>query len=223
MLTVDLLSLVPDAFPSMLSHSIVGLARQRGLLDVRLHNLRDFSPDRHHKVDDRPFGGGPGMLLRPEPVFRAVEWLESRGFSGRRLLLTPDGRLFDQTLARQLAAEKRFLLLSGHYEGFDERIRTGLPWEPLSLGPFVLSGGEPAAACVIDAVARLLPGALGDPESTKEETFSEELPVEYPQYTRPREFRGMTVPEVLVSGNHAEIRKWREAEAKRRGSERRGK
>jgi tRNA (guanine37-N1)-methyltransferase len=145
-----------------------------------------------------------------------VEWLEAGGFSGRRLLLTPAGRRFDQAFARGLAAEAAVLLLCGHYEGFDERVHAGLAWEQVSIGDYVLSGGEPAAACIVDAVTRLVPGALGDPDSTREETHSEETPVEYPQYTRPREFRGLTVPEVLVSGNHAEIRRWRDEQAAQR-------
>jgi tRNA (guanine37-N1)-methyltransferase len=211
-MTFDILTLFPEFFPAALSVSITGLARQRGLLDVRLHNLRDFSEDRHRKVDDRPFGGGPGMLIRPEPVFRAVDWIEQQGFHGRRILLTPAGRSFDQALAQELAGEPRVLILCGHYEGFDERVHTGLRWEEVSVGDYVLSGGEPAALAIVDAVTRLLPGALGDPDSPKEETFSGGK-VEYPQYTRPREFNGMSVPEVLLGGNHAEIRKWREEQS----------
>ncbi|NUN48797.1 MAG: tRNA (guanosine(37)-N1)-methyltransferase TrmD [Candidatus Brocadiae bacterium] len=219
-MTVEILTLFPEMFPGMLSASILGLARQRGLLDVRLHNLRDWSADRHHKVDDRPYGGGPGMLLRPEPVFRAVEWLVEHGFSGRRLLLTPGGRTFDQGLARELAAAPRFLMLCGHYEGFDDRIRTGLPWEEVSIGDYVLSGGEPAALAILDAVTRLVPGALGDPESPVEESFTAGR-LEYPQFTRPREFRGMAVPEVLLGGNHAEIARWREEQSRLRTERRR--
>ncbi|KAF0244178.1 MAG: hypothetical protein FD180_2763 [Planctomycetota bacterium] len=220
MLTIDVLTLFPEAFSGFLGASILGLARQRGIIDVRLHNLRDFSADKHHKVDDRPFGGGPGMLICPEPVFRAVEWLESHGFQGRRILLTPAGRTFDQKFAQELSGEKRLLLLCGHYEGFDHRIVEGMKWEEVSVGDYVLSGGEPAAMAIVDAVTRLLPEALGDPDSPKDESFSDGK-LEYPQYTRPREFRGMSVPEVLVGGNHAEIRKWREEESKRRTSSRR--
>jgi len=221
MIRFDVLTLFPEMFPGMLAHSILGLARSRGLVDVRLHNLRDWSPDRHRKVDDRPYGGGPGMLIRPEPVFGAVEWLEQEGFRGRRLLTAPDGRKFDQAFARELAAETSLMILCGHYEGFDERVRTGLSWEPVSIGDYVLSGGEPAAVVLIDAVTRLLPGALGDPDSPKEESHSDGT-LEYPQYTRPREFRGMPVPEVLVGGNHASIRKWREEQSAKRTAERRG-
>ncbi|MEK7467633.1 MAG: tRNA (guanosine(37)-N1)-methyltransferase TrmD [Planctomycetota bacterium] len=220
MLTLDILTLFPETFGGFLGTSILGLARQRGIVDVRLHNLRDFSADKHHKVDDRPFGGGPGMLICPEPVFRAVEWLEAQGFQGRKILLTPAGRTFDQKFAQELSGEKRMLLLCGHYEGFDHRIVEGMKWEEVSVGDYVLSGGEPAAMAIVDAVTRLLPGALGDPDSPKEESFSDGK-IEYPQYTRPREFRGMSVPDVLVGGNHAEIRKWREEESKRRTSARR--
>lgn len=220
MLTIDILTLFPESLGGFLGSSILGLARQRGIVDMRLHNLRDFSTDRHHKVDDRPFGGGPGMLICPEPVFRAVEWLESKGFRGRRLLLTPAGRTFDQGYARELSGEGRILILCGHYEGFDHRIVEGMSWEEVSIGNYVLSGGEPAAAVIVDAVTRLLPGALGDPDSPKEESFSGDT-LEYPQYTRPREFRGMSVPQVLVSGNHAEIRKWRDEEARKATEKRR--
>ncbi|MBI2922156.1 MAG: tRNA (guanosine(37)-N1)-methyltransferase TrmD [Planctomycetes bacterium] len=221
-MTFDILTLFPEMFPGVLGTSILGLARRRGLIDVRLHNLRDWSPDAHRKVDDRPFGGGPGMLIRPEPVFRAVEWLESQGFAGRRLLTAPDGRAFDQAMARELAGETRILILCGHYEGFDERIRRGLKWEEVSIGGYVLSGGEPAALVIVDAVTRLIPGALGDPDSPKEESFSGDT-LEYPQYTRPREFQGLVVPEVLLSGDHAAIRKWREEEARRKTEERRAR
>lgn len=219
MLTIDILTLFPEAFPGFLGSSILGLARQRRLLDVRLHNLRDFSTDKHHKVDDRPFGGGPGMLICPEPVFRAVEWLESKGFQGRKFLLTPAGRTFDQKFAQEISGEQRFLLLCGHYEGFDHRIVEGMKWEELSLGDYVVSGGEAPAMAVVDAVTRLLPGALGDPDSPKEESHSDGT-LEYPQYTRPRDFRGMAVPDVLVSGNHAEIRKWRDEQSRKRTQER---
>lgn len=221
MTTIHILTLFPEMFGGFLSASILGLARQRGIVDVRLHNLRDFSLDRHHKVDDRPYGGGPGMLICPEPVFRAVEWLEAGGFSGRKILLTPAGRTFDQKFAGELAAEKSLLLLCGHYEGLDHRIVEGLRWEEVSIGDYVLSGGEAAAMAIVDAVTRLLPGALGDPDSPKDESFSDGM-LEYPQYTRPREFRGMPVPDVLVGGNHAEIRKWREEQSRKRTAERRG-
>ncbi|MCE9581949.1 MAG: tRNA (guanosine(37)-N1)-methyltransferase TrmD [Planctomycetes bacterium] len=220
-MTFDVLTLFPESLSGFLGSSILGLARARGIVDVRLHNLRDFSADKHRKVDDRPYGGGPGMLITPEPVFRAVDWLEAHGFAGRRLLMTPAGRTFDQPFAQELAGEKRVLILCGHYEGFDHRIVEGLKWEEVSIGGYVLSGGEPAAVAIVDAVTRLLPGALGDPDSPKDETFTDGK-IEYPQYTRPREFRGLAVPEVLIGGNHAEIRKWREEESKRRTAERRG-
>ena len=218
---IDVLTLFPEVFEPFLESSILGLASARGLVQYHLHNIRDYSLDKHHKVDDRPYGGGPGMVLRCEPVFRAFEAVrEMAPRPGRLLLLTPQGRRFDQAMAGDLAQQERLLLLCGHYEGFDERIRIGLPAEEASIGDYVLSGGEAAAMVVIDAVVRLLPGALGDAESAVHESFSDGL-LEGPQYTRPPEFRGMRVPDVLLSGNHAEIDKWRKAQAEERTRTRR--
>jgi tRNA (guanine37-N1)-methyltransferase len=181
------------------------------LLDLKIHNLRDWTHDRHKTVDDRPFGGGPGMLLKPEPIFEAVEQLKRP--ETKVVLLSPSGRKFDQSVARQLAAESDLLLITGHYEGFDERVRTALAHEELSIGDYVLTNGALPAMVVIDAVTRLLPGVLGDDDSSRDESFSGGL-LEYPQYTRPAEFRGLRVPDVLVSGNHAEIEKWRREQAR---------
>ena len=180
--------------------------------------MRDWTHDRHKTVDDKPFGGGPGMLMKPEPLFEAVESLKREGT--KVILLSPAGRKFDQAIARELAQEKDLLFVTGHYEGFDERIRETLADDELSIGDYVLTNGALPAMVVIDAVARLLPGVLGDDASSSDESFSHGL-LEYPQYTRPAEFRGMKVPEVLLNGNHAEIEKWRREQAKLRTKEQR--
>jgi tRNA (guanine37-N1)-methyltransferase len=213
---VDVLTLFPEMFVGPLDASIVQRARNREILDLRIHNLRDFTHDRHKTVDDRPFGGGPGMVLKPEPIFEAVEALA--GEQTKVILMTPSGRPFNQRIARELATEESLLLVCGSYEGFDERIREGLADDELSIGDYVLTNGALPAMVVIDAVTRLLPGALGDDESSTEESFSAGL-LEYPHYTRPADFRGMKVPEMLLSGNHAEIAKWRALQAKKRTME----
>jgi tRNA (guanine37-N1)-methyltransferase len=215
---IDVLTLFPAMFAGPLDESIIKRARQAGLLDLQFHQLRDWTHDRHKTVDDRPFGGGPGMLLKPEPVFEAAESL--RREQTRVVLMSPSGRKFDQNIARELAGQEHLLIVTGHYEGFDERIRESLAHDELSIGDYVLTNGALPAMVVIDAVARLLPGVLGDDASSNEESFSHGL-LEYPQYTRPAEFRGMKVPEVLQSGNHAEIAKWRAEQARLRTRERR--
>jgi tRNA (guanine37-N1)-methyltransferase len=215
---IDVLTLFPAMFAGPLDESIIQRARTGGVLDLAVHNLRDYTHDRHKTVDDRPFGGGPGMLFKPEPVFEAVEKLG--GEKTRVILMSPAGWKFDQAIARELAGEEHLLLVCGSYEGFDERIRERLADDELSIGDFVLTNGALPAMVVIDAVTRLLPGVLGDDESAQDESFSRGL-LEYPHYTRPAEFRGMKVPEVLLSGNHAEIAKWRVEQAKRRTQERR--
>jgi tRNA (guanine37-N1)-methyltransferase len=215
---IDVLTLFPGMFAGPLDESIVRRARDTGRLVLQIHNLRDYTHDRHRTVDDKPFGGGPGMLLKPEPVFEAVEHLA--GDRTRVVLLTPAGRRFSQAVARELARLEHLVLVCGSYEGFDERIREGLADDELSIGDFVLTNGALPAMVVIDAVARLLPGVLGDDESAREESFSQDG-LEYPQYTRPAEFRGMKVPEVLLSGHHAEIARWRAEQARQRTEERR--
>ena len=215
---IGVLTLFPAMFAGPLDESIIKRARTSGLLDLKIHNLRDWAHDRHKTVDDRPFGGGPGMLLKPEPLFEAIEELKRK--TTRVILLSPAGRKFSQQIARELAREKDLLLVTGHYEGFDERVREALADDELSIGDYVLTNGALPAMVVIDAVVRLLPGVLGDDESSLDESFSAAL-LEYPQYTRPAEFRGMKVPDVLVSGHHAEIKKWRQQEAKRRTEQRR--
>ncbi len=208
---IDVLTLFPAMFAGPLDESIIMRARKAGLLDLKIHQLRDWTHDRHKTVDDHPFGGGPGMLLKPEPIFAAVESLSSA--ETKVILLSPSGRKFTQKIARELATEKNLLFITGHYEGFDERIRTMLADDELSIGDYVLTNGALPAMVVIDAVTRLLAGVLGDDASSSEESFSTGL-LEYPQWTRPAEFRGEKVPDVLLSGNHAEIEKWRHEQAK---------
>ena len=210
---IDVLTLFPAMFAGPLDESIIKRARTKGFLDLKIHDLRDWTHDKHRTVDDRPFGGGPGMLMKPEPLFEAVESL--RREKTRVILFSPSGRKFEQTIARELAQQKDLLLITGHYEGFDERVREALVDDALSVGDYVLTNGALPAMIVVDAVTRLLPGVLGDDESSLDESFSRGL-LEYPQYTRPSEFRGMKVPEVLLSGNHAEIEKWRREQAKLR-------
>ena len=205
-------------FAGPLDESIIKRARETGRLDLKIHNLRDYAHNRHKTVDDRPFGGGPGMLLKPDPIFEAVEELGRE--STRVILFSPAGRTFNQAIACELAGQGHLLLISGHYEGFDERVREQLADDELSIGDYVLTNGGLPVMVVIDTVARLLPGVLGDEESAQEESFSHGL-LEYPQYTRPAEFRGMKVPEVLLSGNHAEIARWRAEQARLRTQERR--
>jgi len=215
---IDVLTLFPGMFAGPLDESIIRRARDKGLLDLRIVNLRDYTHDRHQTVDDRPFGGGPGMLMKPEPIFEAVEALATP--QTKVILMTPAGRLFNQAIARELARESHLLLVCGSYEGFDERVHEHLADDELSIGDYVLTNGALPAMVVIDAVTRLLPGALGDDNSAVEESFSHGL-LECPHYTRPAEFRGWKVPDVLLSGNHAEIARWREAMALERTKRRR--
>jgi len=206
---IDILTLFPEMFDSPLSHSILKRAQQSGIVDISLANIRDYAPDQYKKVDDKPYGGGPGMVMMPGPVFDCFEDVQGRDTEeGRVSLLSPQGQPFDQAKAQQLSAEKRLILISGRYEGFDERIRVGLDAEQISIGDYVLSGGELAAMVVIDAVVRLLAGALGDEDSAKDETFTDGL-LEYPQYTRPEVYRDMKVPDILLSGDHGKIAEWR--------------
>ena len=215
---IDVLTLFPAMFAGPLDESIIKRARTKGFLDLKIHDLRDWTHDRHKTVDDRPFGGGPGMLMKVEPLFEAVESLKRE--KTRVILFSPSGRKFDQSIARELAQQEDLLLITGHYEGFDERVKAALVDDQLSIGDYVLTNGALPAMVVVDAVTRLLPGVLGDDESSHDESFSHGL-LEYPQYTRPAEFRGMKVPEVLLSGNHAEIEKWRREQAKLQTKEKR--
>jgi tRNA (guanine37-N1)-methyltransferase len=222
-LRLDVVTLFPEAFASVLESSIVGRARREGRIEIVLTNLRTFAGDKRGTVDDKPFGGGPGMVLMPEPMFKAVEHV--KGLDPRPapvILLTPQGARLTQAGIRRLASHERLILVCGHYEGFDERIRTLADLE-LSIGDYVLTGGELPAMVVIDAVVRLVPGALGAEDGTREESFGPETGLlEYPQYTRPRVFRGMAVPDVLLSGNHAAIARWRADQAAARTRQRRG-
>ena len=220
-LRIDVLTLFCEMFDGFLSASIVARAIERKLVEVHLTNIRDFAADAYGKVDDAPFGGGPGMVLMCQPVFDAVESVRAKAEpAGKVILLSPQGRRMDQHMVSRLAEEPRLILLAGHYEGFDERIRTGLADMELSVGDFVLSGGEVAAMAVIDAAVRLLPGAVGKVESTHEESFSMGL-LEYPHYTRPRVVRDMSVPDILLSGDHGKIAQWRIEQAKERTRQRR--
>jgi tRNA (guanine37-N1)-methyltransferase len=213
----DVLTLFPEIFQGYLTQSILKLALDKGLVEIHLWNFRDWTHDRHHSVDDRPFGGGPGMVIMPEPVFAAVEDVRQKAPEpGQLILLTPAGERLTQPLVRELSMKKRLLLLCGRYEGFDERIRLGLKPTEVSIGDFVCNGGEVPAMVVIDTVVRHVPGVLGDAESLTEESHEEPGRLEYPQYTRPREFRGLAVPEVLLSGNHQAIAHWRREQSEAR-------
>lgn len=203
---VDILTIFPGIFDGPLRESLLGKGIAAGLIDVRVHDIRDFTADRHRQVDDEPFGGGPGMVMKAEPVFAAVESLGPN--SKRALLLSPAGRRLDQAFAVELAAEPWVVLICGRYEGVDERVVEGLSAEEVSIGDYVLAGGEVAALVVLEAVARLVPGVVGREESLRQESFQDGL-LDHPQYTRPQEFRGMNVPEVLLSGDHSRIREWR--------------
>jgi len=218
---IDIITIFPAMVKGPLTEGIVGRAIDRGLLDVRVHDLRDYTTDRHRVVDDMPFGGGPGMVLKPEPLFAAVDRISTeRGAPASIILTSPDGERLTHAVARRLSALEHLVVICGRYEGVDERVRTALATETLSIGDYVLSGGELPALVVVDAVARFVPGVVGDEESVARDTFARGL-LDYPQYTRPAEFRGMSVPAVLLSGHHAEIEKWRRREALKRTAERR--
>lgn len=216
---IDILTLFPGLFTSPFTDSIIGKAQDRGLLSVEAHNLRDWAQGKHKITDDTPYGGGDGMVLKPEPIHRALKDLRLQRSKARVLLMTPHGRTFSQRDAQRLSAEDELILVCGRYEGFDERVRSMVD-EELSIGDFILTGGEPAAMVVVDAVARLIPGVLGCSGSAEGDSFSDGL-LEYPQYTRPAEFEGQAVPDVLLSGNHAAIADWRRREQLRRTLERR--
>lgn len=208
---IDVITLFPGMFHNFLGESIIKRAQEKGLAQIYVCNLRDFTLNKHHKVDDRPYGGGPGMVLSPEPILRAVEHLENNGCQeSHKVLLTPRGKRFTQEKARELTDKKGLVLCCGHYEGFDERVHQLREWDEISIGEYILTGGELPAMVITDAVIRLIPGVLGNPLSSQEESFAEPGEVEFPQYTRPSDFQGLKVPEVLLSGNHQAIREWRE-------------
>jgi tRNA (guanine37-N1)-methyltransferase len=220
----DILTLFPDIFKSVFNKSIVKRAREAGLVSIATHNIRDYAADKHHMTDDTPYGGGGGMIMKPEPIFRAVEAIldleEGQKPEVPVILLSPQGRLFTQSVARQLSKHPHLMLICGRYEGVDERVRRFLASDEISIGDYVLTGGEIPALVIVDAVTRLAPGVLGDPGATFEDSHAEGL-LEYPHYTRPYLFRDWPVPEVLLSGNHAEVVRWRRQEALRRTFERR--
>ncbi len=224
---IDIITIFPEVFSSYFNTSILKIAQGKNKLKVRVHDLRDYTLDKHRKVDDRPFGGGPGMVFSPEPIFRAVEKIRGSGFGirgsscsesrvpspeSRVILLCPRGKLLNQKLARRLSKYKHLILICGRYEGVDERVREYLVDEEISVGDYVLTGGELPAMILVDVVTRLISGVLGDKDSNKQESFSSNL-LEYPQYTRPANFRKLEVPDILLSGNHKEIEIWRQAQA----------
>lgn len=211
----DILTLFPGMITTPLQESILGKAIQKGLIEIRAVNIRDFSEDKHHTVDDTPYGGGQGMVMKVEPIARAIESIKSQSPFARTIYLTPQGKPFDQQRARELSSEPHLILLCGRYEGVDERVREIFVDEEISIGDYILTGGDLAAMVVIDAIARGLPGVLGSERSAEEDSFSNSL-LEYPQYTRPYEFRGSRVPDVLLSGNHGAIAQWRRKEALKR-------
>ena len=210
MLNIDVLTLFPEAFAGFLEHSIISRATGQGIVKISLHNIRSFTHDKHHTVDDYPYGGGAGMVMKPGPIFEAVESVraEIEGVDARVILLTPQGRLLTQELAGKLAVNSNIILICGHYEGIDERVASHLVTDEISIGDYLLSGGEPAAMVIIDCLVRLLPGALGSDVSLAEESHVGNL-LEYPQYTRPPDYRGCSVPEILLSGNHKAVADWR--------------
>ncbi len=214
-LEIDVVTIFPDFFTSPLEESLIRKARERGLVKIRLQNLRDFTHDRHKTVDDRPFGGGPGMVMKPEPIFECVESLKGRGKSGKPwvVLLDPKGEQLTPALAEKLAGRKKLVLIAGHYEGVDHRVYEQLADQAVSVGSFVTMGGEAPALCLIEAVMRFVPGVLGNQDSLKDESFTDGG-LEYPQYTRPRNYRGWEVPGVLISGDHPKVAKWRRENAR---------
>jgi tRNA (guanine37-N1)-methyltransferase len=215
----DIITIFPDFFREVFDYGIIRRARAAGLVDIRAHDLRGWTSDKHRIVDDRPFGGGDGMVLKPEPIFAAVENLtgaserERYDEKTRVVLLSPQGHRLTQKVASELALAEQVVLICGRYEGVDERVAEALATDEISIGDYVLSGGEPAAVVVVDAIVRLIPGALGNETSAVNESFGEEGLLDYPHYTRPVEFRGMSVPEVLLSGHHAQIERWRREQA----------
>ena len=216
---IDIISIFPEMFPGPLGHSIMGRAQERGLLKLVIHNLRDYTTDKHRSVDDAPYGGGAGMVMKPEPIFRAVRSLRCKEGT-RIILLTPQGQVLTQEKAWKLSREEQLVLICGHYEGVDERVRQHLVTDEISTGDYVLTGGEIPAMLLVDSIVRLLPGVLGQRDSLQEETFTDNL-LEYPQYTRPSRWEGMEVPAILLSGHHEEIRRWRRRESLRRTLRRR--
>ncbi len=220
---IDIITIFPKMFAPVLNESIIKRAQNKGKVKIYMHNLRDYSLDKHKKVDDRPFGGGSGMVMRPEPIFQAVESIRSQGHKVTRsqvILLCPQGKRLDQKIAKRLAKYKHLILICGHYEGIDERVRQYLVDEEISIGDYVLTGGELPAMVLVDALVRLIPGVLGDRNSLHFESFEDNL-LEYPQYTRPAKFRNMRVPQILLSGDHKKIETWRKKQSLKRTKQKR--
>lgn len=216
---IDIVSIFPEFFATPLDQALLGKARTNGICQINIHDLRDHTTDKHRSVDDEPFGGGPGMVMRPEPWFAAVESLPDWG-TARRIMLTPAGRRLDQRLVEELSAAPHLILMCGRYEGIDERVAEELVTDEISIGDYVLGGGEVAALVLVEAVTRLLPGVVGEPGSLAQDSFTTGI-LDHPHYTRPAEFRGLKVPDVLLGGNHAQIEAWRAAKARERTAERR--
>lgn len=217
---INIITIFPKFFKSPLEESLVKTAQKKGLIKIQVHDLRDYTHDRHKTVDDKPFGGGPGMVLKPEPIFECVEGIEKLNGKGWKIILDPKGHKLTQDLVVKLAQKKHLILIAGHYEGIDHRVHEHLVDEEISIGDFVTMGGEAPALCLMEAVARYIPGVLGNEQSLKDESFQGEG-LEYPQYTRPREYRGFEVPETLISGHHQQVAQWREEEARKRTRQRR--
>jgi len=207
---IDILTIFPKTFEPILNESIIKRAQEKGSVDIAVHNIRDYSDDKHRKVDDRPFGGGPGMVFKPQPIFEAIKKLTANGKRQKPkvILLSPQGKVLNQKLAQKLSQDKHLILICGHYEGIDERVRLKLVDEEISIGDYVLTGGELPAMVLVDTVVRLVKGVLGDEDSSKSDSFCDGL-LEYPHYTRPANYKGMKVPEVLLSGDHEKIAQWR--------------
>ena len=211
---IDIITIFPKVFGPILGESIIKRAQKKGLLKICVHNLRDYSKDKHRKIDDRPFGGGPGMVFKPEPIFEAIKKIKSKakGKKAKVVLLTPQGKTLNQKLVQKLSKDKHLILICGHYEGVDERVRESLVDEEVSIGDYILTGGELPAMVLVDTITRLIPKVLGDKDSTKSESFCDGL-LEYPQYTRPANYKGKKVPQVLLSGDHEAIAQWRKGQA----------
>ena len=214
---IDILTIFPQMFAPIMNESIIKRAQTKGKVDILVHNLRDFSLDKHRKIDDRPFGGGPGMIMQPDPIFNAIKHIKKK--AGKRkqkaskvILLSPQGKVFQQSLAKRLSKCKHLIIICGHYEGIDERVRKSLVDEEISIGDYILTGGELPTMVIIDCIVRLIPGVLGEKKSLHFESFEGNL-LEYPQYTRPANYKGMRVPSVLLSGNHNKIQQWRQRQA----------
>ncbi len=214
MMRIDIISAVPDSLTSMLNTSIIKRAQNKGLVKIVVHNLRDFTHDKHKQIDDKPFGGGPGMLLKPEPFFECIEKLQSERVYKHIIFSTPKGKIYNQSIANKFSLVENIIIIAGHYKGIDDRVRQKFATDEISIGNFVLSGGELLALIITDSIVRLLPGSIGDSESMLHDSFMNGEIVEAPYYTRPAEYKGMKVPDVLLSGNDKEINKWKEEQSK---------